>query len=268
MVHFLGVDIGSAASKAVAVNEEGEILASAAVQLGTGTKGVQSAVETLYAESALDPADRAMTVATGYGRMKYTEADFQMSEITCHAKGIRKLLPTVRTVIDIGGQDSKAIRIDENGAIGQFVMNDKCAAGTGRFLEVMSRVLDADVSQLGELDALAKAPVSISNTCTVFAESEVISRLSEGAMIPDIVAGIHQSVAKRVAGLALRLGIEEDVALTGGVALNRGIIRALEEELKVKLKIAPQPQLTGAYGAAILGRDRYFKELSASANNE
>jgi len=260
MPHFLGVDIGSAATKAVALNGEGEIISCAAVQFGTGTKGVEAAIKKLYESSVLNREDAVMTVATGYGRMKYKDADFQMSEITCHAKGIKKLVPSARTIIDIGGQDSKAIQIDDNAAILQFVMNDKCAAGTGRFLEVMARILEMDISQLGESDKQADEIAAISNTCTVFAESEVISRLSEGEKISNIVAGIHQSVAKRVAGLAMRVGIKKDVVLTGGVAQNSGIVRALERELGVELLIPEYPQLTGALGAALLGLEQYRRQ--------
>lgn len=259
-MHFLGVDIGSAATKMVAIDKEGKIVSSAAVQFGTGTKGAKAALEEIYNKGNIDPKDVKMTVATGYGRMNYKDADFQMSEITCHARGIKQLLPTVRTIIDIGGQDSKAIEIDQNGVIQQFVMNDKCAAGTGRFLEVMARILGLEVSQLGDVDKEADQIIAISNTCTVFAESEVISRLSEGDKIPNIIAGIHQSVAKRVAGLVLRVGVKPDVTLTGGVAQNRGIIRAMEQELKVKLVIPSTPQLTGALGAALLGMEKFLKE--------
>lgn len=264
MNHVLGVDIGSAATKAVALGEDGAILALAAVQAGTGTRGVETAVERLYRNSGLLRRDRVMTVATGYGRMKYADADFQMSEITCHARGVKKLVPGAQTIIDIGGQDSKALQIDDKAAILQFVMNDKCAAGTGRFLEVMSRIMEIDISLLGEVDEGADEIAAISNTCTVFAESEVISRLSEGEKIPNIVAGIHQSVAKRVAGLALRVGIREQVVLTGGVAQNSGIVRALERELGVKLAIPNHPQITGALGAALLGLERCQTKLTAA----
>ena len=265
MIHVLGVDIGSAATKAVAMDTEGRMIASVAVQSGTGTRGVAKAMETLYGSEALIRQDRVITVATGYGRMKYADADFQMSEITCHARGVHKLVPGARTIIDIGGQDSKAMEIDEHAAIAQFVMNDKCAAGTGRFLEVMARIMEMDISLLGAVDVQAEEIAAISNTCTVFAESEVISRLSEGEKIPNIVAGIHQSVAKRVAGLAMRVGILEKVVLTGGVAHNSGIIRALERELGVKLTIPEHPQITGALGAALLGLEQYRRKSMTAA---
>lgn len=256
MPHILGIDIGSAATKAVLLDREGRMITSAAVPLGTGTRGTESVIRRLYQNSSVDSSDKILTVATGYGRMEYKQADFQLSEITCHAKGVKYLIPGVRTIIDIGGQDSKAIRVNENGAIRQFVMNDKCAAGTGRFLEVMSRVLELDLPRLGEIDEQADKVAEISSTCTVFAESEVISRLSQGERIPNIVAGIHQSVARRVAGLAMRVGLEKQVVLTSGVAQNRGVVRALERELKVKLVIPPNPQITGALGAALAGLER------------
>lgn len=261
-MHFLGVDIGSSATKMVALDEADNVVAKSVVPLGTGTAGVEKALQQLYTETDLRPKDCSYTVATGYGRLTFEAADFQMSEITCHAKGIKRLVPAVHTIIDIGGQDSKAIQLDDRGVIAQFVMNDKCAAGTGRFLEVMSKVLDLDISQLGTVDAQATEILPISNTCTVFAESEVISQLSSGKPIPNILAGIHQAVAKRVVGLVLRIGLKDTVVLTGGVAKNGGIVRALEEELKIKLTIPPEPQLTGALGAATIARERYLKENS------
>ena len=261
-MYFLGVDIGSSATKAVAVDRDGGVLGSSVIPMGTGTRGSAAALEELRARYGLEPEDCANVVATGYGRMNYKGAGEQLSEIICHAKGVKKVLPTVGTIIDIGGQDSKAIQIGARGTIEQFVMNDKCAAGTGRFLEVMCRVVDIGIDEMGEVSRQAKEALSISNTCAVFAESEVISRLSEGRDIPDVIAGIHMAVAKRVAGLVLRIGLRPDVALTGGVAKNGGIADALGRELGVELLIPPQPQLTGALGAALFARERYKGEVS------
>ena len=161
------------------------------------------------------------------------------------------MIPTVRTVIDIGGQDAKALKLDENGIMLNFLMNDKCAAGTGRFLDVMAKIVEVDVSDLGDISIKSKNEVSISNTCTVFAESEVISHLSNDIAIEDIVAGIHTSVAKRVASLVKRLGVKEDVVMVGGVAKNSGVVKAMEKELGTKIIVPDIPQLTGALGAAI-----------------
>lgn len=259
-MYFVGIDIGSSATKAVAVDANGELLATAIIPMGTGTKGSTAALETLYQSAALDHRDCGNLIATGYGRMNFKGASTQLSEIICHAKGVKKVLPTVHTIIDIGGQDSKAIRVSPRGTIEQFVMNDKCAAGTGRFLEVMCRVVDIGIDEMGPISQTAKEILDISNTCAVFAESEVISRLSEGQDVPNIIAGIHTSVARRVAGLAKRIGLAPDIALTGGVAKNVGIIDALGRELKTQLLIPPEPQLTGALGAALFAQERYQKE--------
>lgn len=259
-MHVIGIDIGSSATKAVALDEKGELLSTAIVPMGTGTRGSVSALEELNRSAGLDPADCRNMIATGYGRMNFKGASTQLSEIICHAKGIKRVLPTVHTIIDIGGQDSKAIRVSSRGTIEQFVMNDKCAAGTGRFLEVMCRVLDIGLDEMGPVSRTSRETLDISNTCAVFAESEVISRLSEGKDIPDVISGIHAAVARRVAGLVLRIGLSPDVALTGGVAKNVGIADALSRELKVPLLIPPQPQLTGALGAALFAWEHLQKE--------
>ena len=199
---------------------------------------------------------RSYTVVTGYGRMKFQQANEQISELSCHAMGIHYLVPSARTIIDIGGQDAKAIQVAPNGRLQNFVMNDKCAAGTGRFLEVMSKVLDIPIEDLGAISANSTREVSISSTCTVFAESEVISQLSANEKVEDIVAGIHRSVAKRVSGMALRIGCEPDVAMSGGVALNSGVVRAMEKELGTPVLVHPDCQLAGAIGAALLAWEK------------
>ena len=249
----LGVDIGSTACKGVVINEEKKIVASAIIPSGTGTSGPQKLTEELKAKCGLDLKDYDKVVATGYGRMKYEEADKQISELTCHAKGVAFLVPGVRTIIDIGGQDAKAIKVDSRGRMENFVMNDKCAAGTGRFLDVMSKVLETEVANLEKLDAKSENPVSISNTCTVFAESEVISHLSNEVAVEDIVAGIHNSTAKRVASLAKRVGVKDIIVMVGGVAQNGGVVRAMEETLGAEIVVPENAQLTGAIGAALAG---------------
>ena len=178
--------------------------------------------------------------------MNFEMADRELSEVSCHGRGVRFLLPDVRTVIDIGGQDAKALLLDERGNLDNFIMNDKCAAGTGRFLEAMARVLDVAVEEMGELSERSERPVSISSTCAVFAESE-----ANGERIEDIVAGIHTSVAKKVSGLAIRMGYRPRVAMSGGVAQNRGIVRAMERELGCGITVPEDCQLAGAIGAAL-----------------
>jgi predicted CoA-substrate-specific enzyme activase len=254
---FLGVDIGSSATKLIAIDKDCGVAGRSVVQLGTGTSGVERAVAQFYESSGIKRDEIAWITVTGYGRSQFSEANNQISEISCHAKGMVFLKPSVRTIIDIGGQDIKVIKVDARGGIQNFTMNDKCAAGTGRFLDVMSKVLDVPIGELGDYDAKADAVLTISNTCTVFAESEVISKLSSGNSIPNIVAGIHQSVARRVAGLAFRNGIEKEIALTGGVAQNSGMIRALEKELKCGIVIPADPQVAGALGAAIFAYEKW-----------
>jgi predicted CoA-substrate-specific enzyme activase len=194
--------------------------------------------------------DMAYILATGYGRNSIDWVDQQMSELSCHARGAYFVFPDVHTVIDIGGQDVKVLQI-ENGAMVNFQMNDKCAAGTGRFLDVMARVLEVNVNDLGMLAAQSTKRVAISSTCTVFAESEVISQLAQGSDKCDIINGIHHSVAARVVGLAHRVGVRDRVVMTGGVAQNSGVVSALQEELGHQVYTTPLAQYIGALGAAL-----------------
>lgn len=255
-MHALGIDIGSTATKAVVLDGDAQIVSSVIIRLGAGTSGVAKALAALEENCGLSSDDIDFTVATGYGRQTYEGADAQVSELSCHARGVAYRMPTARTLIDIGGQDAKVIRIDENGMMSNFVMNEKCAAGTGRFLDVMAGVLEATVDQLGDLDAASTEAVEISSTCTVFAESEVISRLANKVPIENIVAGIHESVAQRTAGLAKRLGVKDDVVMTGGVAQNAGVVHALERVLHVNITIPDNPQINGALGAALYALDK------------
>ena len=248
----MGVDIGSTACKCIIMEDGQEIKARAVVPLGTGTQGSRTVFEAALTKAGKTREEIERILVTGYGRFTFEAADSQKSEITCHATGVHYLLPTARTVVDIGGQDVKALRLSEDGLLDNFVMNDKCAAGTGRFLDVMAGVRDVKTEELGELSSQARSEVSISNTCTVFAESEVISQLSNNVPLPDLVAGIHASVAKRVAALVFRNGLVKDVAMSGGVALNSGVVRALSRELKSEILVHEDCQLAGAIGAAIL----------------
>lgn len=250
-MYVLGIDIGSTACKGVVMDENKNIVASAVIPSGTGTSGPRKLEAELTAACGIEKSEFSKIVATGYGRQQYEGADKQPSELSCHTKGVVFLIPGVRTIIDIGGQDAKAIKLNAKGKMDNFVMNDKCAAGTGRFLDVMAKVLETEISNLEKLDAAAEDPVSISNTCTVFAESEVISHLSANVSKEDIVAGIHNSVAKRVASLAKRIGIQDDVVMVGGVARNGGVVRAMGEALGKKVVVPQQAQLTGAIGAAL-----------------
>ena len=258
-IYTLGIDIGSTASKCVILADGKELVSKSLIPVGAGTSGPQRAISDVLENAGLKREDMGYVLATGYGRNSMLEiADQQMSELSCHARGASFLFPEVHTVIDIGGQDVKVLQI-ENGVMTNFVMNDKCAAGTGRFLDVMARVLEVDVKDLGRLGAMSTKYVGISSTCTVFAESEVISQLSMGTDKCDIINGIHKSVAGRVAGLAHRIGVRDQVVMTGGVAQNQGIVKALQDELGHEIHTSPLTQYNGALGAALFAFDKVSK---------
>ena len=255
-----GIDIGSTASKAVIMQDGKDIIAESVVSVGTGTRGPKEVFQNVLnqADVTVDQIDRIL--ATGYGRMGFERAAREVSEISCHARGVHYLVPTAGTIIDIGGQDAKAIRVDSNGSLDDFIMNDKCAAGTGRFLEVMSRVLDIRVEDMGEVSSHSTKELSISSTCAVFAESEVISRMSNNETVEDIAAGIHRSVAKKTASLVTRMGpIRKDVVMSGGVAQNSGVVKALENILNCNIIVPDKCQLAGAIGAALIAYDDLTK---------
>lgn len=261
-IYTLGIDVGSTASKCVILKDGKEIVAKSLIDVGAGTSGPDRAINQVLENAGLKREDMAYILATGYGRNSLEGfADKQMSELSCHARGASFLFPNVRTVIDIGGQDVKVMHV-ENGNLVNFQMNDKCAAGTGRFLDVMARVLEVKVQDLGTLGAQSTKYVGISSTCTVFAESEVISQLAQDTNKCDIINGIHKSVANRVAGLANRVGIQEDVVMTGGVAQNIGVVSALEEQLGRKIHVSPLTQYNGALGAALFAWQKAAREAN------
>lgn len=255
---YVGIDIGSLATKCVIVDDAMAIVANAVVPTGArvalaGEQGLRAALES----GGFDPALIALTVATGYGRKRAT-ADVRVTEITCHARGAVYLFPGTRTVLDIGGQDTKVIRVGAKGEVGRFAMNDKCAAGTGRFLEVMARALEVDLEDLGSLSRESSRPQTISSFCTVFGESEVVSHIADGAEVKDIARGLHAAIAQRVIGLARRVGIEAELTMSGGVARNVGMRDAIEIELGLTLNVSDQSQVIGALGAALIARERYL----------
>ena len=260
-MYTMGVDVGSASSKVVILEDGIRVVTEKVDQLGTGSSGPQRVLEEALEASGLRMEDMARVVATGYGRFSFEGADRQVSEISCHAKGIYHLVPSARTIIDIGGQDAKAIKLDERGGVVQFFMNDKCAAGTGRFIDVMARVLEVTTGEMQEYDAKATEPAPISSTCTVFAESEVISQLSQGTSKENIIAGVHASVAVKACGLAHRGGVTPDVVMSGGVAQNAGVVRAISKELKQQVIVAPHPQVAGALGAALYAYEDALKAM-------
>ena len=232
---------------------DGKLLGTRVIFTGYNSEAAGRRVfEELLDELRLDPSAVRKIISTGYGRNSVTFVNKSMTEIICHGAGAHYLNPGVRSIIDIGGQDSKVIVIDEKGKVKNFAMNDKCAAGTGRFLEVMARALEVDLDGFGTLSLKAGNPAKISSLCTVFAESEVISLISKGERRENIIAGIHESIAARVAAMANRVGIVPPVVMTGGVAKNRGVVKAMEKKLGVSIDVSPYAQVNGAIGAAVL----------------
>lgn len=253
----MGIDVGSTTTKAVLVDENKAVKATCVTPTGIRPEHAISKVLTVCCEnSGILPGDIRYCVSTGYGRELVSYKDEQVTEITCHAKGLHAIFPEARTVIDIGGQDSKAIAIDEKGHITSFAMNDQCAAGTGRFVEVMARIMEIDIQEMGKLSLESKEPVLISSVCTVFAESEVISQVSRGVNPIDIMAGINKAIAKRIKALLGRIRYLPPIAMTGGLAHNIGVVKALEEITQTEFLIPEHPQLVGALGAAFIAFDK------------
>jgi (R)-2-hydroxyacyl-CoA dehydratese activating ATPase len=251
-----GVDAGSRAIKALLYDAGRQrVLGTAIADQGVDQARLARGVfERMLNEAGVADGAVTATVATGYGRAAVRFANTTITEITCHARGVHHLAPDVRTVIEIGGQDSKVIWLESAGRVRDFAMNDRCAAGTGRFLEVVASRLEVDLAQFGALCRQSVKPALISNTCVVFAETEIIGLLAEGAAVPDIAAGVQDAIVSRVIAMAGRL-VQEPVYFTGGVALLEGMGRALENALGVPARIAPMPQYTGALGAAILAAE-------------
>jgi len=247
-----GIDIGSITAKA-AVIEDGRILGTKFIFTGYNAEAAGGKVyELLLNETGLEASSISKIVSTGYGRNSVKFANKSFTEIMAHAAGAYFLDSTIRTLIDIGGQDSKAVAIGENGRVRNFVMNDKCAAGTGRFLEVMARALEMNLDEFGAMSLQSGQPSSISSLCTVFAESEVISLISRGEKRQDIIAGIHESIAARISAMLARVGVCEPLIIAGGVSRNVGVVDALERKLGVKIAASPYAQVNGAIGAAVL----------------
>jgi len=257
--YTLGIDIGSTTSKCVILSDGNKIVAKSLFVGGMGTDGPEIALNAIWKESGLTKEDIKYTVVTGYGRMRFEDADTEVSELTCHALGGIYVFDGLRTIIDIGGQDAKVICLNEQGQMVNFLMNDKCAAGTGRFLEVMANILKMDISELSDCAKNATEPASISSTCTVFAESEVISQLANGVSRPNLVAGICDSVAMRVGALARRASIKEKVCISGGVAANETLRQMLGERLGASIEYDPLAQYFGAIGAARYAYNKTIK---------
>ena len=246
-------------TKAVIIDMGGGVCARVVGPTGAEHRRLANKVmEEALGQANLSFGEISYVIATGYGRINVPFADRQITELSCHAKGVASLFPSVRTTLDIGGQDAKGLKI-RDGELVDFVMNDKCAAGTGRFLEVLADTLGIKLEELGSISALSKNKVGISSTCTVFAQLEVAARLSEGIPLEDIVAGVHDAIAIRAVNMLKRLKIEPDVVFTGGVAKNAGVVKAVKENLGCEILVPEDPLLSGAIGAAILGKEFTLK---------
>ena len=261
-LYFAGIDLGSTMTKVVIIDGDEKILARVESHTGAEHRRLANKVMEQALEQAKLPFDKiTCVVATGYGRINVPFADRQITELTCHARGIVSLFPSARTALDIGGQDAKGLKI-KDGRLIDFVMNDKCAAGTGRFLEVIAKTLGLELEELGALSLKSQDRVNISNTCTIFAQQEIITRLSEGIPIEDIVAGLHEAIASRAAGMLRRLKIEPDVVFTGGVAKNIGVVKAMRENLGCEVLVPEDPLISGAIGGALLGKELTLKAMA------
>lgn len=246
-------------TKVVIIDAGGRICAHLTGPTGAEHRHLANRVmETALEQANLSFDEISYIIATGYGRLNVPFADRQITELTCHTKGIVSLFPAVKIAIDIGGQDAKGLQID-NGELVDFVMNDRCAGGTGRFLEVIANALNLKVEELGSISSKSTNKVKISSTCTVFAQQEVVSHISEGVPLEDIVAGLHDAIAIRVVGMVRRLKIEPDVVFTGGVAKNIGVVDAIGENLGCRVSVPEDPLLSGALGAALIGREFKLK---------
>jgi predicted CoA-substrate-specific enzyme activase len=259
----VGVDVGSTNTKLVLMADS-QILAAEVQPTGANCRNTANALlDAALKSCGRERSEIGHVVSTGYGRRMVDFAHGSISEILANARGaiwLHKGTAPVRTVIDVGGQDSKVISLDDSGRVINFAMNDKCAAGTGRFLEVAARILEIDLDTLAELSLKSKKSVQISSVCAVFAETEIVSLISRGERVEDIAAGLHESIARRVSGLVATVGLRETVFFDGGPAFNHGLARAFEEELSVSLVVPDSPQIVTAIGAALTARDALSKE--------
>ena len=255
-MYSCGIDIGSVSSEAVIIDQPGngsKILAYEILPTGGDSKQTaENIFQKVIDKAGLSRNQVDSIIATGYGRINIPFADKNITEISCHARGVINYYPETRTVVDVGGQDSKVIKLDIDGNPVDFLMNDKCAAGTGRFLEVMAKALEIDLENFADIFMKTRSKVEISSTCTVFAESEIVSLIGHGVDKNSIVKGLTYSITDRLVSMIERIGLEEPVCMTGGVAKNMAVVRALEEKLEISISVPEEPQITGALGAALL----------------
>lgn len=266
MRYSAGVDVGSTQTKAVILDESGAIVARALTDTGAYlVRAADRAFEQALATAGVRREQVGYVVGTGYGRFNVAFGDTQVTEISCHAKGAWAIFPQTRTVIDIGGQDTKAIGVSDRGEVLDFAMNDKCAAGSGRFLTNSAEAVGMDVSEIGERSLLAERPVRLSTVCTVFVESDILSYLAQGKKVDDILAGVHAAIANRTIALVRRVGANSEVTFTGGVSRNVGMRRAIEEKLGVPINASADSHFTGAIGAAMYALERMRSAPAAVA---
>lgn len=259
--YVMGVDFGSTTAKTVILDLKGDIVTWTVAHMGAVSGGgVKDSMQKALAQAGMAQSDMGRVVATGYGRRMLDEADKNYTEITCHARGAVAMVPGARLVIDIGGQDSKVISVDQNGLVAQFAMNDRCAAGTGKFLEVLARAVEIELDELGPVALEAKEKLKISSMCATFAETEVISLLAEGHPKTDVLGAVHAAIAARTLGLVGRVGKKGPVVMTGGVARNPAAVHYIEAALELPLHLPETPQIAGALGAALIGLDDYRAE--------
>ena len=261
-----GVDVGSTQTKAVILDESGAIVARALTDTGAYlVRAADRAFEQALTSAGVRRDQVGYVVGTGYGRFNVAFGDTQVTEISCHAKGAWAIFPATRTVIDIGGQDTKAIGVSDRGEVLDFAMNDKCAAGSGRFLTNSAEAVGMDVSEIGDRSLLAKQPVRLSTVCTVFVESDILSYLAQGKKVDDILAGVHAAIANRTVALVRRVGTNSEVTFTGGVSRNAGMRKAIEEKLGVPINASSDSHYTGAIGAAMYALERMRSASAAVA---
>ncbi|MCH8241748.1 MAG: 2-hydroxyglutaryl-CoA dehydratase [Planctomycetes bacterium] len=261
MKYAAGIDVGSTQSKAVILDSSRAIVARTLIDTGANVKRAgQRTFENILETSGVARDDVRFVVGTGYGRYKIEAGDDQVTEISCHARGAQMLFPSTRTVIDMGGQDTKAIKIGSEGEVLDFSMNDKCAAGTGRFLAGAADVLGFTLDEIGEISLKGTKPIRLTSVCTVFVESDILSHLAQKQKVENILAGVHLAIAARTIGLVRRVGVEEEVTFTGGVARNIGMVRALEEKLGTPLNVSADSQYIGAIGAALFALDHVMAD--------
>jgi predicted CoA-substrate-specific enzyme activase len=251
--YVMGIDFGSTTAKTVILDLKGRIVSSNVSHMGAVSgDGLKASIAGALEEAGIAQADVGRTVSTGYGRRMIDVADKNFTEITCHARGAIAMTPDARLVIDIGGQDSKAITVDEDGLVEDFAMNDRCASGTGRFYEVLARALECELDELPALALRGSRDLEVSSMCATFAETEIVSLLAQGLPAPDIASSVHRAIAARTLALVAQVGKRTPVVLTGGVARNRAAVRFLADALDLEVQVPARPQITGAYGAALL----------------